>query len=195
MGKLSLKYYILMCMGVVAIAAAILYCMGRLPICACGYVKIWHGLVYSSGNSQHLFDWYSFSHILHGLGFYLLIYLVDRKKKLSFGQKLLIAVFLESSWEVLENSNFIINRYRAATISLDYFGDSIINSVGDIISMALGFIFASKTKTWMSIALFFLIELMLLYVIRDNLTINIIMLIHPIEAIKIWQSAGNAVPH
>lgn len=190
-----MRKYILLSLIPLALMAGIEFALGRLPICECGFVKVWHGLVYSSGNSQHLFDWYSLTHVLHGLGFYLLIYLIDRKKKLSLGQKFLIAVFLEASWEVLENSNFIINRYRAATISLDYFGDSIINSIGDVVAMALGFFFASKTKVWMSIALFVIIELALLYAIRDNLTINIIMLIHPIDAIKLWQSAGNAVPH
>lgn len=189
------KKYFLFSLLIVLIMAGVELAMGRLPICACGYVKFWHGLVYSSGNSQHLFDWYSLTHVIHGLGFYLLIHLVDRKKRLSLGQKLFIAVFLESSWEILENSNFIINRYRSATISLDYFGDSIVNSIGDVISMALGFLFASKAKTWLSVGLFIALELFLLYIIRDNLTLNIIMLIYPIDAIKYWQAAGNAVPH
>ncbi len=161
---------------------------GRLTICACGYIKLWHGLVVSSENSQHLFDWYALTHILHGLGWYLLLWLVDRQKKLSITAKFLIAMGLEAGWEVLENSDMIINRYRAATISLDYFGDSIINSIGDVIAMALGFWIASKVKVWMSIALFVAIEVLLAVVIRDNLTINILMLIHPIQAIKLWQN-------
>lgn len=161
---------------------------GRLAWCACGYIKLWHGLVVSSENSQHIFDWYSFTHVLHGLGWYLLLWLADRKKKLSFTTKLLLAVGLEAGWEILENSNMIINRYRTATISLDYFGDSIVNSIGDVISMAVGFLFAYRFRGWHSIVLFIAIELMLTYVIRDNLTINIIMLIHPVEAIKIWQA-------
>ncbi len=179
--------------GVVVIIitmAIIMHLEGRLTICECGYIKFWHGLVVSSENSQHLFDWYSFTHILHGLGFYLLLWLVDRKKKLSITAKLLIATGLEAGWEILENSNMIINRYRTATISLDYFGDSIVNSIGDVIAMITGFLFAYRTKVWMALVLFVGIELLLLYVIRDNLTINIIMLIQPLDAIKTWQAAA-----
>jgi Protein of unknown function (DUF2585) len=172
---------------ILAVMATVEHFEGRLAICACGYVKLWHGLVVSSGNSQHLFDLYSLTHVLHGLLIYLLLWIVDRKKKLSVTTKLLLAVGLEASWEILENSNMVINRYRAATISLDYFGDSIVNSIGDIISMALGFMIAARTKPWMSVALYIVVETLLAIVIRDNLTINIIMLIHPIEAIKIWQ--------
>jgi hypothetical protein len=160
---------------------------GRLGICACGYIKLWHGLVVSSENSQHLFDWYSLTHILHGLGWYLLLWLVDRKNRLSMFTKLLLAFGLEAGWEVLENSDMVINRYRAATVSLDYFGDSVINSIGDVIAMAVGFLIAARTRVWFSVALYIIIEILLAVVIRDNLTINIIMLIHPIEAIKLWQ--------
>jgi hypothetical protein len=191
----SLRVNLLLVCGLIAIMALVEYAMGRLPICACGYVKLWHGLVYSSGNSQHLFDWYSFSHILHGILIYFFINLFDKNKRLSVGQKFLLAVLLECSWEILENSNFIINRYRSATISFDYFGDSIINSIGDVISMSVGFLFAQTRKVWQSLVLFISIELVLLYVIRDNLTLNIIMLIHPVEAIEAWQAAGAAVPH
>lgn len=175
--------------GIVILMAIIMHFEGRLAYCDCGYIKLWHGLVISSENSQHIFDWYSLTHVLHGLGFYLLLWIVDRKKKLSVSTKLLIAIGLEAGWEILENSNMIINRYRTATISLDYFGDSIVNSIGDVIAMAVGFFFASRNRVWISIALLVVIELLLLYVIRDNLLINIIMLIQPIEAIKIWQAA------
>jgi hypothetical protein len=171
----------------IALMAVLLNLEGRLTICACGYIKFWHGVVISSENSQHLFDWYTFTHVLHGLILYLLLWLGDRNKKLSFTTKLLIAVGLEGGWEVLENSNMIIDRYRAATISLDYFGDSIVNSIGDVIAMIAGFTFAYRSKIWLSIALFIAVEAILAYVIRDNLTLNIIMLISPIEAIKTWQ--------
>lgn len=181
--------YILGGIAIVAAMTLVLHNQGRLWICECGYVKVWHSLVVSSENSQHLFDWYSFTHVLHGLGFYLLLWLIDRKKKLSVAAKLLIAIGLESGWEILENSSYIINRYRAETISLDYFGDSIVNSIGDVIAMSAGFLFATKTKWWMSVVLFAVIEIALLFVIRDNLTINIIMLIHPIDAIKVWQAS------
>lgn len=190
--RLEIKQYLptaAIGLSLVAVMAVVMHLEGRLTICSCGYVKFWHGLVVSSGNSQHLFDWYSFSHVLHGLGFYLLLWLLDRKKKLSLATKLLIAMGLEAGWEILENSSWIINRYRSATISLDYFGDSIINAIGDMIAMVIGFIFAYKTKFWLSVVLFLAIELMLLWAIKDNLTINIIMLIHPIEALKVWQAA------
>ncbi len=185
--KLSLTF--LGAAGIVILMAIIMHFEGRLTYCDCGYIKIWHGLVISSENSQHIFDWYSLTHVLHGLGFYLLLWIVDRKKKLSVSTKLLIAIGLEAGWEILENSNMIINRYRTATISLDYFGDSIVNSIGDVIAMTIGFFFASRNRVWISIVLLVVIELLLLYVIRDNLLINIIMLIQPIEAIKIWQAA------
>lgn len=177
--------------GIIAVMALILWLNGRTPICTCGYIKFWHGEVNSSGNSQHLFDPYSFSHILHGLLFYPLLWLITRKLPTKY--RFLIALLIEAGWEILENSNFIINRYRAATISFDYFGDSIVNSIGDLISMSLGFWIASKAKIWQTIALFFVIETLLLFWIRDNLTINIIQLIHPIDAIKQWQYNAGAV--
>lgn len=181
-------YTVLSALGIVAAMAIILHISGRIPICDCGYIKFWHGLVNDSGDSQHLFDWYSFTHVLHGLGFYLLLWLVDRKKKLSIATKFLIAIGLAAGWEILENSPMIINRYRAATFSLNYYGDSIINSIGDVIAAGLGFWFAFKMKPWISVLFFIAVELMLAIVIRDNLSINIIMLIHPIEAIKAWQN-------
>lgn len=165
-----------------------LHAEGRLWMCACGDIKLWHGVVVSSENSQHIFDWYTFTHFVHGLGFYLLLWLVDRKKRLSFAAKLAIAVGLEAAWEILENSPMIIDRYRTATISLDYYGDSVINSIGDVLAMTAGFYFAYRMRIWHSIAIFFFLELALMYFIRDNLTINIIMLIYPIEAIKLWQA-------
>ncbi len=172
---------------ILIVMAAIEHFQGRLTYCACGYIKVWHGIVNDSGDSQHLFDWYSFTHVLHGVLFYFGLWLIDRKKKLTLTTKFLIAIGLAAGWEILENSSYIIDRYRTATFSLNYYGDTVINSVGDVISAAIGFFITSRVRWWMSLILFIAIETMLALVIRDNLTINIIMLIHPIEAIKTWQ--------
>lgn len=173
--------------GLIVIATALLlFLMGRPPICTCGTVELWHGAI-DSGNSQHLSDWYSLSHIIHGFLFYAGARLLLRRQPV--GVRLAVAVAMECFWEILENSPIIIDRYRSATIALGYSGDSIINSISDIGMMAAGFLFASRAPVWLTFAVAIGFELLALAVIRDNLTLNVLMLTMPIDAVKNWQSA------
>lgn len=173
--------------AILLVTAGLLLWAGRSPICTCGYIEFWHGAL-DSGNSQHIADWYTLSHVIHGFLFYALGWLVLRRRPP--GERLILAVAIEAAWELLENSPIIIDRYREATIALGYTGDSVINSVADVAWMALGFAFARRAPVWMTVAVAVGFELLALWVIRDNLTLNVLMLISPVEAIKIWQSGG-----
>jgi hypothetical protein len=176
--------------AVVAVAALSLLAMGRVPSCTCGYVKPWHGVVASSENSQHLSDWYTFSHVIHGFAFYGLFWLIGRRFGWPFGLRLVLAVALESAWEILENTPLVINRYRATTIALDYYGDSVVNSLADIGAMVLGFVAASRLPIWLIVVLTIVMEVAVGLWIRDNLTLNVIQLLYPMDSILRWQQGG-----
>ncbi|MBN8501700.1 MAG: DUF2585 domain-containing protein [Sphingomonadales bacterium] len=175
-------------------AGAILLAMGRNAICQCGTIKLWHGVVQSSENSQHIADWYTFSHIIHGLLFYFFAHILWRRWKLLGGKPAIwalpIAVVFEAFWELLENSPLIIDRYRAVTVSFGYEGDSVVNSLADIGWMALGFWIASKLPWKVSLAMAVVFELFTLIMIRDNLTLNVLMLVWPLEAVRDWQAGA-----
>jgi len=182
------RTHALIAVGIVILAAAILYGMGRNPICTCGEIKLWVGEVHGPDNSQHLADWYVPSHIIHGFIFYGLGWLFLRKY--SVGLWFCLAVAIEAGWEILENSPIIIDRYREATAALGYTGDAIINSIADIGWMALGFLIARRIGLWPTVAIAIIFELFTLWMIRDNLTLNVLMLVWPIDAIRVWQGGA-----
>jgi hypothetical protein len=174
--------------ALIALAASIELAMGRYPICTCGRVTLWVGARDSPQTSQMLTDWYSLSHIVHGLIFYALLWLLFRRSPVQW--RFLAAVAIEAVWEVIENTPMVIDRYRATTAALGYSGDSVVNSVSDMLMMCLGFLLARRLPVWASVALLVALELIPLAVIRDNLALNILNLIAPNAAVAAWQARG-----
>jgi hypothetical protein len=181
------RSHIAIILGLIATQAVALYLLGHPLICKCGYVKLWHFDVMSAENSQHLFDWYTPSHIIHGFIFYWLLWLVSRWIPMSLATRLILAVAIEAAWEVVENTDYVINHYREMTISLDYYGDSVINSVMDTLFMILGFLLAAWLPVWVTVSLAVALELIVGAVIRDNLTLNVVMFLWPNGAVVEWQ--------
>ncbi|MGK9167866.1 DUF2585 domain-containing protein [Inquilinus limosus] len=186
--RLPPRLSLLLGFGLVAATAAILLTMGRVPICACGTVRLWAPDVMSADNSQHIADWYTPSHIIHGFLFFGLTWLLARR--LPLGTRALLALLIEGAWEIAENSPMVIDRYREATIALGYTGDSVINSVSDIAFMLAGFFFAARAPVWLTVTLAVAFELLTGWLIRDNLTLNVLMLLRPVDSIRAWQGGS-----
>jgi hypothetical protein len=177
---------------VLALTAAVELGMGRSPLGPDGRFGWWDGDIWSSENSQRVADAYSFSHIVHGIVLFAVLWLVARRIPARY--RFMLALLVEAGWEVLENSPLIIERYRAATIAVGYVGDSVLNSCCDVVMMALGFLFAHRARVRASVAAVIVMEVGCLIWVRDNLTLNVIMLMHPIDAIRAWQAAGRPLP-
>jgi hypothetical protein len=174
--------------GLIALQVLVLLAMGQPLICECGYVKLWHGVVSSPETSQHLVDWYTYSHVIHGVGFYLMLWLVMPGAPV--GLRLAIALGLEAGWEIFENTPFIINRYRQSALAQGYFGDSIVNSLSDTLATGLGFVLARLLAVWATAALVIAAEALSAWMIRDNLVLNIVQLIFASDVISHWQIGG-----
>ena len=172
--------------AILAFTALVELRLGRLPFCKCGIIRLWSGDIWSNQASQQFTDPYTFTHIIHGVLWYMLVWWIAGKR-LSTGARFLAAVLIESAWEIFENTDFVIQRYRTVTISLDYYGDSVFNSMGDIVAMMSGYFLAARLPVRVTIAAAVLLDLFLLFWYRDSLALNILMLIYPVDAIKNWQ--------
>jgi hypothetical protein len=173
---------------VVAFGAALLLAMGRPPAYQHGPVRLWSGNVQSDQNSRQLADPYTLTHVTHGMLLFWLAGLV--RPPLATGARVVLAIALETAWEVFENTDLVIQRYRAATVSLGYYGDSVVNTIGDILAAAAGCLLATRLPVWLLILGVVLLEGILALWIRDNLTLNVLMLLRPVEAIRRWQELG-----
>lgn len=171
--------------AVIAATALVLWATGHPLICTCGHVRLWQGETFSPETSQQLLDWYTPSHLLHGILFYAALRLA--LPRWSWGSRLVVAALIEAGWELLENAPIIIDRYRAVTASLHYFGDSVLNSVSDLTAMVLGFTLARVLPVWASVALVIGFELLTTALVRDGLTLNVLMLVWPLEVVRVWQ--------
>jgi len=170
---------------IVLVTASLEVAMGRSPMYRHGPVRMWSGDINSDQNSQQITDPYTFSHVIHGALFYGLTHLAMGPA--SFGTRAVVALTIEGAWEAYENTDTVINRYRAGTIALGYYGDTVLNSIADIVACMLGFVLASRLRWWWTVSWVVATEILLAIAIRDNLTLNVIMLIRPIEAIRKWQ--------
>ena len=182
------RAHVVIAIAIVAVAGSTLIAMGRVPWCRCGTLRPWVGDAWGPENSQHLADPYSFTHVTHGVLIYGILRLAAPRASLATSA--VVAVAMESGWEVLENTDMVINRYREATVALGYYGDSVVNSIGDILFCALGFQLAARLPAFVTVLLTVGLESVLLFWIRDSLLLNIVMLLHPIEAVKRWQTGG-----
>lgn len=188
METISTRRAIILALFLLSIQAFALSMFGQPLICKCGYVKLWEGVVLSNGNSQHLTDWYTFSHIIHGFLFYFFAWLLFPRAPLAM--RFLLALGIEVSWEIIENTPMVIQHYREQALSQGYIGDSIINSLSDSITMILGFWAAWRFPWWVIVVVGLGLEIWVAYEIRDNLTLNIVNLIHVFPAIKSWQAGA-----
>jgi hypothetical protein len=184
--RIPLSVVLLMAVGLIVLQALVLLALGQPPICTCGTIKLWTGDVSGPENSQQLTDWYTYTHIVHGFVLYFLLWLIA--PRMPIGLRFVLAVGLEASWEMIENTPFIIDRYRQSALAQGYVGDSIVNSVFDTLAGAFGFVLARILSVWSTVVVMVVMELFVGFMIHDNLTLNIIQLVHPSAAISHWQA-------